>query len=243
MEGFALAEYVVPRTGYEASVKFGTIPKAPNEAGSLFAEGKRNAKLPGPDTYHKDFLNRTWGDKAPGGGFSKLVRQGITDKSRKNSPAVGTYDCNTLQCSPRVRGGIMSKSARGCLFYDQAVSDAKWKPAPGKYNPKHQEPHLICPAWTSDSGASRMPKKAGLLGPGHYTPGYNQTEKTPIVYSGSKEESGSFLEQKANKDKTPAPGSNGIPDPKTLDRSGKQAHCRRLLADREVIPRQPHSAR
>lgn len=241
MDGFALAEYQVPRAGHPPSVQFGTIPKAPNEAGSLFTEAKKTAKYPGPDAYHKDFLNRTWAAKASGGGFSKLSRDG--DLKKKNSPSVGTYESHSTLCSPKIRGGIMPKTARGCLFYDQAVSDSKWKPAPGKYEPKRPEKHLDCPQFTVETGVSRVPKKTGLLGPGHYTPNFAQTEKAPVVYSGSKEEGNNFLEKRASKDKTPAPGSNGIQDPKALDRVGKQNHCRRLLADRIVVPRQPLSAR
>jgi len=244
MEGFALAEYQVPRAGHPPTVPFGTIPKAPNEAGSLFTEAKKSAKNPGPDTYHKDFLNRTWAAKAAGGQFSKLSRDG--DLRKKNTPSVGTYETHSVQTTPKVRGGLMPKTARGCLFYDQAVSDSKWKPAPGKYEPKRPEKHLDCPQFTVESGVSRVPKKAGLLGPGHYTPNFAQTEKAPVVYSGSKEEGNNFLEKRASKDKTPAPGSNGIQDPKALDRVGKQNHCRRLLGDRIVTPRsvpQPQSAR
>ncbi|CAK9068838.1 unnamed protein product [Durusdinium trenchii] len=126
--GFALDAYHVPKCGAEGPVHGGTMPKASNEAGSLFTEVKKNAKLPGPDYYNKE--GKPFGQKAPLGQFSRIARD--DHNSKKNWPAVGQYETITPVCTPRTRGGIMAKSARGCLIYDQAVMEGKWKPAPGK---------------------------------------------------------------------------------------------------------------
>eukprot|EP00931_Biecheleriopsis_adriatica_P068443 TRINITY_DN42397_c0_g1_i1.p1 TRINITY_DN42397_c0_g1~~TRINITY_DN42397_c0_g1_i1.p1 ORF type:complete len:245 (-),score=45.71 TRINITY_DN42397_c0_g1_i1:86-820(-) len=238
MDGFALAEYVVPRCGQQQTVPFGTVPKASNEAGSMFNEGKRKAKEPGPEKYHQDILQKGFGSqKAKYGTFSKLAREGIAPNSKKPSPSVGTYESFSHLTSPRLRGGIMAKSPRGCLFYDQAVSESRWKPSPGKYDGKKPEKHLDCPTFYTEIGQSRVPKKAGGLGPGYYTPNYLSTEKKLPAYSSPKEEGGSFTDTQKGKDKVPGPGSNGVPDPKGLDRSGRQKHCRRILGDKIVTPR------
>ncbi|CAJ1375138.1 unnamed protein product [Effrenium voratum] len=128
--GFALDAYHVPKVGSEFTVPGGTMPKAsepraprrfpggaaepwfflwaPNEAGSLFTEVKRNAKWPGPDHYKKEGKpepeSRPFGQKAAlgqsapqfrglglqanrTGRFSKLPREDPNGK--KNWPAVG----------------------------------------------------------------------------------------------------------------------------------------------------------
>eukprot|EP00438_Fugacium_kawagutii_P008857 Skav208557 [mRNA] locus=scaffold1216:711275:718462:+ [translate_table: standard] len=52
--GFALDAYHVPKCTKDGPVPGGTMPKASNEAGSLFTEVKKNAKYPGPDHYKKE---------------------------------------------------------------------------------------------------------------------------------------------------------------------------------------------
>eukprot|EP00913_Durusdinium_trenchii_P025019 g23484.t1 len=119
--GFALDAYHVPKCGAEGPVHGGTMPKASNEAGSLFTEVKKNAKLPGPDYYNKE--GKPFGQKAPLGQFSRIARD--DHNSKKNWPAVGQYETITPVCTPRTRGGIMAKSARGCLIYDQVERSGK----------------------------------------------------------------------------------------------------------------------
>jgi len=235
--GFAMDAYVVPRFGLGETTRGGTMPKASNEVGSLFNKGKLNAKgTPGPETYHKDMMNRNFGGKKVAGGpFSKLSRDGAAPK--KPSPAVGQYDSWSVSTTPRTRGGTMPKTPRGCLFYDQAVTESKWKPAPGKYDPKRSEKHVDCPAFTVEQGQSRVPSKANPLGPGYYSPNFTPVEKAALSYSGTKEEFRNVLDKNQAKDKGPGPGVNGIPDPKGLDRAGRQKHCRKLLGDRIITPR------
>eukprot|EP00435_Cladocopium_sp_Y103_P057583 s689_g19.t2 len=114
--GFALDAYCVPKCGKDGPVPGGTMPKASNEAGSLFTEVKKNAKYPGPDYYKKE--GKPFGQKAPLGQFSRIARD--DPNAKKNWPAVGQYETITPLCTPRTRGGIMAKSTRGCLIYDQA---------------------------------------------------------------------------------------------------------------------------
>eukprot|EP00933_Yihiella_yeosuensis_P026002 TRINITY_DN2018_c0_g1_i1.p1 TRINITY_DN2018_c0_g1~~TRINITY_DN2018_c0_g1_i1.p1 ORF type:complete len:241 (-),score=40.98 TRINITY_DN2018_c0_g1_i1:292-1014(-) len=232
MEGFAMEGYVVPR-GVDNTVKYGTMSKAPNEAGSLFNEVKRHAKNPGPDRYHKE--QKPFGSKAALGNFSKIDRKLGPPPSK--GPAVGQYDTNVPQLTPRVRGGPMPKTNRGCIFYDQAKAQGAWKPAPGKYDPKHPEKHLNIPHMTTEVGQSRSPRKPPPLGPGHYSPDHAPTEKRSVYFTGSKDPARSYLDKKTKTDKTPAPGHVGIPEAKNYDRSGCQKHCRVILADKIITPR------
>ncbi|CAE6970012.1 unnamed protein product [Symbiodinium sp. CCMP2592] len=117
MDGFALEAYLVPKCGFQPIVPGGTIPKAPNEAGSLFTEVKKNAKYPGPDHYKKE--GKPFGQKAKLGMFSRINRDEKDPK--KNWPSVGQYQSTSDVTTPRTRGGIMAKSTRGCLIYDQAL--------------------------------------------------------------------------------------------------------------------------
>mmetsp|Transcript_59922 Transcript_59922/g.106593 ORF Transcript_59922/g.106593 Transcript_59922/m.106593 type:complete len:241 (+) Transcript_59922:82-804(+) len=231
--GFAMDAYVVPKNGLDPTTVGGTMAKASNEVGSVFSKAKKTS--PGPDTYHKDILTRKTDKKAPGGPFSKLSRDGV--KHKVVAPAVGQYQSHSALSTPRTRGGIMPKTPRGCLFYDQAVTESKWKPAPGKYEPKPPEKHTECPMMTVETSASRMPKKPNALGPGYYSLNYQHTEKKPLAYSGTKEENRNYLDKKLSKDKTPGPGVNGIPDPKVHDRDGRRKHCAKLLADKIITPR------
>ncbi|CAE7515069.1 unnamed protein product [Symbiodinium pilosum] len=112
MDGFALEAYLVPKCGFQPIVPGGTIPKAPNEAGSLFTEVKKNAKYPGPDHYKKE--GKPFGQKAPLGMFSRINRD---DKDgKKHWPAVGQYQSVSEVVTPRTRGGIMAK----CLWKSSA---------------------------------------------------------------------------------------------------------------------------
>ncbi|CAK9053156.1 unnamed protein product [Durusdinium trenchii] len=183
--GFALDAYHVPKCGAEGPVHGGTMPKASNEAGSLFTEVKKNAKLPGPDYYNKE--GKPFGQKAPLGQFSRIARD--DHNSKKNWPAVGQYETITPVCTPRTRGGIMAKSARGCLIYDQAVMEGKWKPAPGKYDPQKPEKHVDCLAIAPESKEDKQTKKKGVqLGPGYYSPNFDVMEKRQPAFAVPKQD-------------------------------------------------------
>ncbi|CAE7167733.1 KIF13B [Symbiodinium necroappetens] len=152
--------YLVPKVGFQPIVPGGTIPKAPNEAGSLFTEVKKNAKYPGPDHYKKE--GKPFGQKAKLGMFSRINRDEKDPK--KNWPSVGQYQSTSDVTTPRTRGGIMAKSTRGCLIYDQAVTEGKWKPAPGKYDPQKPEKHVDCLQMSPENKASRTMVAAAALG-------------------------------------------------------------------------------
>jgi len=233
MDGFALEAYLVPKVGFQPIVPGGTIPKAPNEAGSLFTEVKKNAKYPGPDHYKKE--GKPFGQKAKLGMFSRINRDEKDPK--KNWPSVGQYQSTSDVTTPRTRGGIMAKSTRGCLIYDQAVTEGKWKPAPGKYDPQKPEKHVDCLQMTPENKEQGKSSKKGTpLGPGYYSPNFDVMEKRMPAYAVPKQDARGPSTGK-DKEKTPAPGSNSNVEPKTLDNIGRRKHCRRLLADRIVSPR------
>jgi len=232
--GFALDAYHVPKCGADGPVPGGTMPKASNEAGSLFTEVKKNAKYPGPDYYKKE--GKPFGQKAPLGQFSRIARD--DPNSKKNWPAVGQYETITPVCTPRTRGGIMNKSTRGCLIYDQAVMEGKWKPAPGKYDPQKPEKHVDCLAIAPENKelSQKNNKKGVQLGPGYYSPNFDVMEKRQPAFPVPKQDArGAFISK--DKEKIPAPGSNSTMEPKSLDNSGRRKHCRVLLGDRIVTPR------
>jgi len=237
MAGFALAEYVVPRAGFGPTIPGGTMPKAPNEKGAFFSQVQRQAsKVPGPEHYNKEFLNKSFTKESMGGKFSTLPRG--WGKVDKKSPAVGQYETLSQQCSPRTKGGTMPKRDRGCLFYDIATKQSKWLQAPGKYDAAGVGEKVKVLSFNSSKTESRNPHKPNTVGPGYYNPNFAHTEDRVPSYTGSKEPNKSFLElglkQKAN---MPAPGHRGIPDSKVLDREGGRKHATMILNDREITPR------
>mmetsp|Transcript_20389 Transcript_20389/g.43494 ORF Transcript_20389/g.43494 Transcript_20389/m.43494 type:complete len:242 (-) Transcript_20389:229-954(-) len=234
MSGFALPEYVVPKSGLGRTINGGTIPKASTEFGGMLAEIKRVAKNPGPEQYNKDCLNKPF-SQSKGGAFSKLARE--YPKGNMKNPAVGTYETASPLITPRTKGGLMTKTERGCLFYDQAISDSKWKPAPGKYETE-QKGHIATHSFHHTTTESRTPKKPSVVGPGYYDVDRRPVEKRVPVYSSSHEATKSYLDTHVKgKDKLPAPGHFGPPEAKNEDRQGRRKHLGHVLQDRHVTPR------
>jgi len=237
--GFALDEYITPRCDhYKTIVPGGTMPKATSNVGSMLAEVAKAAKVPGPEAYNKEFLNKPFTARSKGGTFSKLTRE--WGPSQPKSPSVGQYETETPATKPKLRGGMMAKTDRGCYFYDRAVKGSQWKPAPGKYDGDKPPAHKQSPSFASPRTESRdvAGRKAPTVGPGYYTPNYVPVEKKVAGFTSSKEETKSFLDRLTKeKEKVPAPGHNGIPESKVEDRLGKKMHSNMLLTDREVSPR------
>jgi hypothetical protein len=227
MAGFALSEYVVPHCGFSPRCTGGKMSKAAADAGGLFDVVKRGGKGPGPDAYHKDALARPFHTGAKGGTFSKLTRDhdGIVPKATKG-PSPGQYEIQAAATvtTPRTRLGVLSKKPRGCVMYDIAVKESTWKQGPGKYEPKTTDAHQGVPHFNSSKGVKEF--KAGTnLGPGHYTLNHVQCEKRVISHSSPKEASRSMLDKALKeKEKSPAPGHNGIPESKVEDLDGRRKH-------------------
>jgi len=233
--GFALAEYVVPKAGHMKGITGGTMTKANAEVGSMLSEVKRISKNPGPEQYNQNFLNKSFAGQARSGTFSKLKREFV--QNVKN-PAVGQYNTICPQCSPRTRGGLLPKTERGCIFYDHAVNESKWKQSPGKYEGNKPQMHKTCPAFQSTSTESRVPKKSHQVGPGYYTVDHKHVEPKVPCFTSSRDVAKSYVEEAAKgKDKLPAPGHNGIAEAKNEDRQGKRKHATRILGDRIITPR------
>jgi hypothetical protein len=239
--GFALMEYVVPKTGNFSTTKFGTMPKAPTASGSLFAQVESN-KVPGPEHYHKS--PAAFGQKASGGSFSKLARQlgfSAPGKQGPPGPSAGQYDVNRSSTAKSSISFSMSKKDRGCAHIDMAVNQAKWKPSPGKYDGVRPEPHMKSPRFeTPKSDARKQGGKPVPLGPGYYEPNLAMTEKCTPKTIWSKSNTQSFLDMHTKeKNNVPAPGHNGIPESKHEDKKGRQIHVARLLGDRIIDPATP----
>merc|ERR1719272_836938 len=98
-------------------------------------------------------------------------------------PAVGQYDTTNTHTTPRTKGGLMSKTERTCIMWEEAVSRSKWVPAPGKYNGKAMEGNTRVPQFSTPRNESRMPKKAPPTGPGYYNPDFRSTECAQPSYS------------------------------------------------------------
>lgn len=235
--GFAMDEYVTPRHGPAKEAQASTIPKASLEVGGLFSQVTKSSKVPGPEHYNKDFLDKTFNKDARGGTFSKLTREWGSGKNAK-APSVGQYNIMSGQTTPRVHGGLMCKTDRGCYFLDRAIRQTRDNPAPGKYSGDQPSKHTATPAFTQTKTESRQPAKSNPVGPGYYNVDHKNVEKTSISYSSSKQATKSFLDGiTKSKAAVPAPGHNGIPDPKGLDRAGHKMHTQRLLHDQMVSPR------
>lgn len=168
--------------------------------------------------------------------FTKLGRE--AGKPKGTLPAVGQYESDKAidKTCRRTRGGQLSKMDRKCFFWESAVKNDL--PAPTKYDAKQIPGKITSPRFAAPTTESRVPGKPSPMGPGYYNPSHETTETKVPVYSGSKREEKSFLDEIVNsKDKTPAPGHVGIPDSKVENRAGKALHSARLLLDRQLAPR------
>jgi len=238
-DDFALCEYVVPKTGYVATTKFGTIPKASTLCGSIFAQQQKD-NVPGPEYYNK--TPQQFASKAPGGQFGKLQRQFGAKGS--NTPAAGQYEISRALTTRQSTSYTMSKKDRGCAHIDMAINQGKWKPAPGKYDSVWPEPHLKSPRFggpeTESKNSSTSKKPTVALGPGYYNPNLAMTEKATKGVPWSKCATKSFLDMHTKeKQSIPAPGHHGIPETKHEDRKGRTKHVTRLLGDRIIDPCTP----
>mmetsp|Transcript_45475 Transcript_45475/g.131657 ORF Transcript_45475/g.131657 Transcript_45475/m.131657 type:complete len:235 (-) Transcript_45475:114-818(-) len=232
-EGFALDEYVTPRGQASFHVPGGTMPKAPNEHGSTFANARKiGTGVPGPGQYDVEKLDqKNW--NARGNTFTKLARD--ARMRMKTHPAVGQYQTAgaMVLTSPRIPGGSMPKSAKGCALTDNAARRSKPLPDPGKYDPSHMNTHIPSLTFNPTKTASKAPQARIPPGPGTYEPNFALTEERVPAYGSSKEAVKSHLEAlQKDKAKIPAPGFVGIPDPKNIDRQGTFRHTQHLLRDR-----------
>jgi len=212
------------------------MAKATNVPGGLGDQLSRNAnKAPGPGYYFKDFGEKAFVNDAMGGTFSKLTRD--TGKKPDKEPAVGQYETQNAQTTPRTKGGLMCKRDRVCAFA-RIAEKAAWQSGPGKYDAQVPDKHRGCPSFQSKNTESRVPRKGSQVGPGYYNPNYMHTDFKPPAYSGSKEESGTYMNRMV-KDKAalPFPWYKDMPDSVMHDRIGARKHAKTLLADRVVTPR------
>lgn len=232
MDGFALQEYVVPKTCAQDKPLLGTMPKAARTAGSVFDDKSDAAKTPAPNHYQGKVIEFV--PDATGGKFSKMPRETMAKKS--SIPPVCTYEPKDTLTTPRARLGKMPKGEKRCFMIDQALRDAKWKPSPGKYDVQYVNVHLKGPVFSSSKTESKEAKAVADLGPGQYTMNFSLVEKRAVCYSSGKE--AKLLRPKAQELDGPGP----IPEDKVVDRQGLQKHCRRLLADRIITPRGQRSA-
>lgn len=240
MSGFALEEYVTPKIGFQPGVLGGTMPKAALDAGSMFNQMNRTAKFPGPDHYNKEHDGfSAEGKKKRGGLFSKLGRD-WSPGANKRSPAVGQYETSSPQCSPRVKGGAMSNTDRGCVLYDRAVKHGKMTQAPGKYDAKRSEKKVLSPRFSHPTNETRSPTKSQNVGPGTYSINYAAIEKSEPCYSAPKGGGKHYLDHYIkSKEQTPAPGYKGIFQSRHEDQEGRRNHAARLLGDLLLTPREP----
>eukprot|EP00747_Dinoflagellata_sp_TGD_P178612 gnl/TRDRNA2_/TRDRNA2_27853_c0_seq1.p1 gnl/TRDRNA2_/TRDRNA2_27853_c0~~gnl/TRDRNA2_/TRDRNA2_27853_c0_seq1.p1 ORF type:complete len:273 (-),score=36.63 gnl/TRDRNA2_/TRDRNA2_27853_c0_seq1:167-985(-) len=235
--GFAMEGYTVPKCTLPERTKYGTMPKAKLEAGGMFASVKQRADAaPGPEKYFKDMYEKSWTAKSPGGSFSKVGREG--PKPKNEGPAVGTYDTQSSQVVSRTTGGLMSKTDRTSVFWDEAQKNCKNSPAPGKYDPVVPQSYkVVSPRFHNTENVSRNPTKPSTLGPGVYNVSHKLCEKRTLTYSSSKGSPKSYLDSIVKaKEKLPAPGHKGVPDSKVIDTVGTYKHCAIILNDRARGP-------
>lgn len=242
--GFALDEYAVPKFGMTESSLGGTMPKADKEFGGLFGGVARHAEaVPSPDYYFKDTMAISFTQKMKGGKFSQLGRMGQNVINKGGGP--GQYQVDNVVTSPRVKGGLMSKTDRKCGIIDGALKKTAGMPDPGKYDAVRPELHKACPDFGKSAGKTepRQPIKRANIGPGEYNPSHALTEKSSPIYSGSKDLDGAnFLDKVLKKkDAVPPPGHVGIPHSKHRDERGGRLHSARLLKDRDVSYRYKRS--
>mmetsp|Transcript_103590 Transcript_103590/g.322807 ORF Transcript_103590/g.322807 Transcript_103590/m.322807 type:complete len:235 (+) Transcript_103590:112-816(+) len=232
-EGFALDEYLTPRNQHQFRVPGGTMPKAPNDHGSMFANARKiGTGVPGPGQYDMDRLNqKKW--SSAGNTFTKLERD--AHPRLRTHPAVGQYQTTAAMVltSPRIQGGPLPKGAKGSALTDNAVRKSRHMPDPGKYSPSNMHGHIPSLTFNPSKTASKSVPPKVPPGPGTYEPSFEHVEPRIPAYTSSKEASKSHLDGiQREKAKIPAPGFVGIPDPKNVDRHGTFRHTQKLLQDR-----------
>jgi len=234
-DGFALSEYVTPVVDRNPLVEFGTMSKAPKEKGSHFKQViQAGLRVPGPDHYKKDILEKSFTSNCKGGGFSKLSRSW---NKHPSTPAVGQYKTENDHTTPRILGGSCPKKERGCHHFDEAVYHSKTSPAFAKYNADPVKNRVKVMSFTTPKTEARLTKKVSPIGPGFYNPNYVADENIP-AYTAPKDPLRSFIDADVKRSKSlPAPGHVGIPEPKNHNLEGKRNHIMRMLHDRDCPPR------
>lgn len=252
-DGAALSSYVVPKLDAKDYIKNrifgGTMPKEPSDKNNFIAMVQKLAeKTPGPNKYNVTEMDDKKWKNAKGGRFAKLSRE-VKPRSAK-SPSLGQYnlDLGFGLTTPRTPGGPMSKGERKSGVYNTARIRAERTPAPGKYEvaaepEKNMRPSAYFRSHTNESALAKENRKQSAPGPGEYDIKYAPVEKRVPVWGSSKGEVTTFIDKLIkDKSKMPAPGHNGIVEPKMLDRTGQALHTARLLSDRGS-QRRCHSAR
>mmetsp|Transcript_6486 Transcript_6486/g.12596 ORF Transcript_6486/g.12596 Transcript_6486/m.12596 type:complete len:246 (-) Transcript_6486:108-845(-) len=242
MVGFALPEYVTPKVETVIHIPGGSMTRSSGEHGSMFKTSRVQGATGslGPGTYNlASHDEKYWASR--GHTVSRSARD-YRMKSRQ-TPSVGQYQVATGMdmISPRIQGGTMTKSLKGCVHYDQAVRLAKGLPDHGSLNPRRgsSEPRGIA-NMKLQAGRMRPAPLRPTPGPGSYELNYAQCDETVPSYTCAKGTPRFILDElQAKKAKIPAPGYMGIPEEtaKVMDRQGPIKHSRNLLRDRQVRAR------
>lgn len=175
--GFALTEYVVPKSGLLERVPGGQLPKDPGTHSSRLAQVVKAAgKTPGPGKYDsKGTLGK------------RMFLFSKTDKDKYNvksapTPAPGKYNMvETSKFRPRVTGGQIPKGKGHRPIYNTSEG-----PAPGKYDPKLSENHVMAPSMqkrVTESRRDALQRSQSVPGPGRYSPSFELQEIKEANYS------------------------------------------------------------
>jgi len=230
MSGFALEEYTVPKFGSWKQVVGGTMPKDSGENSSQLGQIRKiAAKIPGPGHFDISHLDKKdWDSK--GGHFVKSSKDAGWKANKV--PPVGQYHVaeSVAHTKPRTMGGKLPQAARGCHFWDTAVSRSTLVPAPGRYEPGGLVQHVRIPSFNKTKTETRSGKKPQIPGPGQYEVNHSQVEDRTPNYGTDKQAPKTFIDRiKADKAKLPAPGHCGIPDSKVVNPKCVQKHTNTLL--------------
>jgi len=241
MAGFALPEYVTPKVETVIHVPGGSMARSSGEHGSMFNTSRVQGATAsiGPGAY-----NVTAHDEKYWASRGHTVSKSARDHRMRprNGPSVGSYQVATALdlISPRIPGGTMTKSQKGCVVYDRAVRTAKGLPDPGALNPNKPAEVRGITNMKLVTGRVRPTPQKPTPGPGSYELNYTQCDETVPSYTCARNKHRFILdEMMTDKAKIPAPGYLGIPEEsaKAMDRQGPIKHSKKLLRDRPVRSR------
>lgn len=242
MAGFALPEYVTPKVLTHIHVPGGSMTKSSGDHASMFRPSGLQGVTGtlGPGAYNVEKMDeKYWASR--GHSVSKSARD--YRMKVKQTPSVGQYQVAAAleMISPRIPGGTMTKSTKGCVPYDRAVRTAKSLPDAGSLNPHRnssQSKGIV--NMKLATGRTRPNPMKNAPGPGHYELNYAQCDERIPSYTCGKSNHKFILDDlKTEKSKLPAPGYLGIPEEsaKSMDRRGPIKHSKHLLRDRPVRAR------